>query len=66
MIFFTTTFFVFFFALIGVPILFGFARFFGVYAIVHECHAKVYVLFGKVLGVLDEPGLHFPVSKFGP
>ena len=66
MIFFSTTLFVFFFAFIGVPILFGFARLFGVYAIVHECHAKVYLLFGKVLGVLDEPGLHFPISKFGP
>ena len=66
MIFFSTTLFVFFFAFIGVPILLGFARLFGVYAIVHECHANVYVLFGKVLGVLDEPGLHFPISKFGP
>ena len=41
-------------------------RLFGFYAIVHECHAKVYILFGKVLGVLDEPGLHFPIATFGP
>ena len=36
MIFFTTAFFVFFLALIGVPILFGLAQFFGVYVIVHS------------------------------
>ena len=51
---------------IGVPIGLAMGRLFGFYAIVHECHAKVYILFGKVLGVLDEPGLHFPIATFGP
>jgi regulator of protease activity HflC (stomatin/prohibitin superfamily) len=49
----------FFALLIGVPILLGVARLFGVYAIVRERRCRVYVLFGKVMGVLDEPGLHF-------
>ncbi len=41
------------------PILFGFARFFGLYAIVEEGTAHVYVLFGKVRAVLDAPGIYF-------
>ena len=32
---------------------------FGLYTIVDERRCHVYVLFGKVVGVLDEPGLHF-------
>ncbi len=66
MIFIVTTFIVFLMSFIGVPIGLAMGRLFGFYAIVHECHAKVYILFGKVLGVLDEPGLHFPIATFGP
>ena len=33
---------------------------------VGECEAQVFTLFGKVLGVLDEPGLQLPVARFGP
>ena len=66
MIFIVTTFIIFLMSFIGVPIGFALARLFGLYTIVHECHAKVYILFGKVLGVLDEPGLHFPMKTFGP
>ena len=40
-------------------------RFFGVYAIVKERQAIVYVLFGSVLGVLSEPGIHFLWKEFG-
>jgi len=40
-------------------------RFLGFYAIVQERQARVYVLFGKVLGVLDEPGIHFLWPRFG-
>ena len=36
------------------PIIFGLLRAFGVYAIVEEGRCHVYVLFGKVLAVLDE------------
>lgn len=48
------------------PILMWFIRSFGVYAIVEERRCNVYVLFGKVLGVLDEPGLYFLWRELGP
>ena len=56
----------FFLGLTIIPILLGFARLFGLYATVQEREAQVFTLFGKVLGVLDEPGLRFPVLTFGP
>jgi regulator of protease activity HflC (stomatin/prohibitin superfamily) len=49
-----------------VPILFGIVRLLGLYTTVQECRCKVYMLFGKVLGTLDEPGLNFPFFRFGP
>ena len=48
-----------------VPMLLGVARMLGLYAIVDERRCRVYVLFGKVLGVLDEPGLHFLWPRLG-
>src|SRR5471032_966847 len=47
---------------IVVPILLGFLRFFGMYVIVEERQCMVYVLFGKIKLVLDEPGIHFPIA----
>ncbi|MBL0058404.1 MAG: SPFH/Band 7/PHB domain protein [Elusimicrobia bacterium] len=44
----------------------GFLRFIGFYAVVGEREARVYVLFGNVLGVIDEPGLHLLWFKLGP
>jgi regulator of protease activity HflC (stomatin/prohibitin superfamily) len=59
-----------FFTFIGcfmaLPILFGIARLLGLYAIVHERQCNVYVLFGKVLATIDEPGLHLLFFKLGP
>jgi regulator of protease activity HflC (stomatin/prohibitin superfamily) len=49
----------FFVFLIGMPILLGILRLFGIYTIVHERQCHVYVLFGKVIGVLDDPGIYF-------
>lgn len=49
-----------------VPMLMGFARAFGLYTIVNEGHCKVYMLFGKVVTVLTEPGLHLLIAKLGP
>jgi regulator of protease activity HflC (stomatin/prohibitin superfamily) len=49
-----------------VPILFGFARLLGLYVIVPEGRCYVFVLFGKVLAVIDEPGLHFLLGRIGP
>jgi regulator of protease activity HflC (stomatin/prohibitin superfamily) len=45
--------------LVGVPILLRLLRLFGWWAIVEEGTCRVYVLFGSVVGVLDEPGLYF-------
>jgi regulator of protease activity HflC (stomatin/prohibitin superfamily) len=47
------------------PILLGLARVFGIYAIVEERTCRVYMLFGKVLGAIDEPGLHFLPGQLG-
>lgn len=42
-----------------------FGKLFGIFTIVNEREARVYVLFGKILGVIDEPGLHFLLPKLG-
>ena len=42
-----------------VPVALGLARAFGIYTIVTESRCKVYMLFGKVVAVINEPGLHF-------
>ncbi len=55
----------FFGCLIGVPLAFVFARAFGIYTTVEERRAKVFTLFGEVIGVIDEPGLHFLWAKLG-
>jgi len=47
------------------PLVLGVLRAFGFYTTVHERTCKVYVLFGKVIGMLDEPGLHFLPQKLG-
>ena len=47
------------------PIVLGIAKTFGFYAIVNEREARVYVLFGKVIGILNEPGLHLLWATFG-
>src|SRR5690242_6496887 len=52
--------------LFGLPILLGFARAFGFYTIVSERTCQVYVLFGKVVKVLDEPGLYILPFVLGP
>jgi len=55
-----------FLGLILVPFLTRLARTFGLYAIIHESEAQVFVLFGKVIGTLDQAGLRWPIQKFGP
>jgi regulator of protease activity HflC (stomatin/prohibitin superfamily) len=55
----------FFFFLIGVPILLFFARLAGLYVIVRERTCRVYVLFGNVVGIIDEPGNHFLPRALG-
>ena len=48
-----------------VPIFFGVVRQLGFYTIVEERQCKVYMLFGKVVAVIDEPGLHLLLFKLG-
>jgi regulator of protease activity HflC (stomatin/prohibitin superfamily) len=50
---------------IVLPIVLGLARAFGIYTTVNEGECRVYVLFGKVIAVLDEPGLHFLLTNLG-
>lgn len=64
---FVIAFFVSFFGMfIIMPIFFGIARVIGLYTVVNEGSCKVFVLFGKVIGVVDEPGLHILPMRIGP
>ncbi len=51
---------------IVVPIIFGIIRLLGVYTIVEERTSQVFVLFGNVIGTINEPGIHFLWFKLGP
>ena len=53
-------------AFVAEPVLLGLCRIFGLYAVVQERSCRVYMLFGKVVAVIDEPGLHFLPAKLGP
>jgi regulator of protease activity HflC (stomatin/prohibitin superfamily) len=57
---------VFIFAFVAEFVLKLLARIFGIYTVVQERTARVYMLFGKVVGVLDEPGIYFLPAKLGP
>jgi regulator of protease activity HflC (stomatin/prohibitin superfamily) len=48
-----------------VPAIFWLLRFFGFYAVVEERTCYVYVLFGRVVAVINEPGLHILLFKLG-
>ena len=48
-----------------VPMLLGMARLAGLYTIVNERRSHVYVLFGKIVGTIDEPGLHILAATMG-
>ncbi len=63
---FITTVSTFFILLIGEPILKGLMRAVGFYAIVEESTCHVYVLFGRVIGILKEPGFYFLWLTLGP
>lgn len=51
--------------IVGVPLLIGLCKAFGLYTIVQERQCKVYVLFGKVLLILTEPGFHWLLPQMG-
>jgi regulator of protease activity HflC (stomatin/prohibitin superfamily) len=51
---------------ITIPILLTFLKTVNFYTTVLEGRSKVYLLFGRVLGVVSEPGLHFLWIRIGP
>ena len=53
------------FFLFAVPILGFLVRVAGLYTIVEEGRCHVYVLFGKVIAILNEPGLYILPAKIG-
>jgi regulator of protease activity HflC (stomatin/prohibitin superfamily) len=53
-------------ALLAEKVVLALFRLFGLFTIVQERTCRVYVLFGKVIGTLDEPGLHILPFKIGP
>ncbi len=65
MSFFVSMLIAFFACLVGVPSVLGILKALGVWTTVEERRAKVYVLFGEVIGILNEPGLHFLWPKLG-
>ena len=52
--------------IILIPLMLGIIRLLGMYTIVEEGRCKVYMLFGKVVAIITEPGLHFLFSLMGP
>ncbi len=53
-------------AFVAMPALLAFARLFGLYTIVQEGTCQVFILFGRVLAVLTEPGFYFLPLRLGP
>ncbi|MDO9084630.1 MAG: SPFH domain-containing protein [Anaerolineaceae bacterium] len=48
------------------PLVLFFVRLLGIYTIVNEGTCQVFILFGKVIGILKEPGIHILPFKIGP
>jgi regulator of protease activity HflC (stomatin/prohibitin superfamily) len=48
------------------PLILFFVRLLGLYTIVNEGTCQVFILFGKVIGILKEPGIHILPFKIGP
>jgi regulator of protease activity HflC (stomatin/prohibitin superfamily) len=48
-----------------VPVGFFLLRLFGIFTTVSEGRCHVYVIFGRVIGVLGEPGFYFLPAKLG-
>lgn len=47
-------------------LIYALSRIFGIFTIVEERQCHVYVLFGRVVGVLDKPGFYFLWRHLGP
>lgn len=63
--FYTSAIVTFFLSFIVMPLLFAILEQFGFYTTVRERTCRVYVLFGKVIGILSEPGLHILPARLG-
>jgi regulator of protease activity HflC (stomatin/prohibitin superfamily) len=66
MTFFTTFLFSFIFCWFALPIALALLKIINFYTAIQEGRCKVYLLFGKVLGVIEEPGLHLLWIDLGP
>jgi regulator of protease activity HflC (stomatin/prohibitin superfamily) len=66
MVFLTTFLLTFVLAWLTIPALLVVLQVINFYTTVSEGHCKVYLLFGRVLGVIREPGLHFLWLRLGP
>ena len=51
---------------IAEPVILFLLQLFGVFAVVGENEARVYVLFGNVIGIIRKPGLYFLWPQLGP
>lgn len=51
---------------VAMPLFLFLVQMLGVYTVVQERQCKVYVLFGKVVAVIDQPGLHLLWFELGP
>ncbi len=49
--------------IILVPLLTALGKFFCLFAVVQECEAHVFLLFGRVIGIIDEPACTFLPSR---
>jgi len=65
-IFLITLVFSFIFCWVALPVALGILKAINFYTAVSEGRCKVYLLFGKVLGVVEEPGLHLLWIDLGP
>jgi regulator of protease activity HflC (stomatin/prohibitin superfamily) len=63
---FTSIVFFFFVFLVAEPVFRFLLRLLGVYTVVEEGSCHVYVLFGTVIGILDQPGLYCLLARLGP
>lgn len=61
----STAFITFILCFIALPTIMGIGRLLGLYVIVEERQCLVYVLFGKIIATIEEPGLHFPLALMG-
>ncbi|MFM7100260.1 MAG: SPFH domain-containing protein [Verrucomicrobiota bacterium] len=50
---------------VGLPLLLGLGRLFCLFTTIRERECQVFILFGKVIGILDEPGLHLLPARLG-